>query len=110
MLDVILKRFDAPDEVRHFTRGRFELVSIGGLTLGRATYEPGWRWSVDVGPGVGAERCRVERSEEHTSELQSPYVISYAVFCLTKNIKDARGHSPPHPPRDESHTTLPLFP
>src|ERR1051325_12176718 len=24
------------------------------------------------------------RSEEHTSELQSPYVISYAVFCLQK--------------------------
>ena len=60
MLDVILKRFEAPDEVRHFTRGRFELVKIGGLTIGRATYDPGWRWSVDVGPTVGAQRCRVE--------------------------------------------------
>src|SRR3546814_9249082 len=27
------------------------------------------------------------RSEEHTSELQSLMRISYAVFCLTKNIK-----------------------
>src|ERR1051325_603513 len=27
---------------------------------------------------------RAGRSEEHTSELQSPYVISYAVFCLQK--------------------------
>src|SRR5213592_5149991 len=26
----------------------------------------------------------VRRSEEHTSELQSRYVISYAVFCLKK--------------------------
>ncbi|HZI22142.1 MAG TPA: cupin domain-containing protein [Gemmatimonadales bacterium] len=60
MLDVILKRFEAPDEVRHFPRGRFELVKIGGLTIGRATYEPGWKWSVDVGPGVGAVRCHVE--------------------------------------------------
>jgi quercetin dioxygenase-like cupin family protein len=60
MLDVILKRFDAPDEVRHFARGRFEVVRIGGLVIGRATYEPGWRWSVDVGPSVGADRCRVE--------------------------------------------------
>jgi hypothetical protein len=60
MLAVILKRFDAPDEVRRFTRGRFELVTVGGLTIGRATYEPGWRWSVDVGPAVGEERCRVE--------------------------------------------------
>src|SRR5213595_4152413 len=28
-----------------------------------------------------------ERSEEHTSELQSPSVISYAVFCLKKKKK-----------------------
>ena len=27
---------------------------------------------------------RIIRSEEHTSELQSPSVISYAVFCLKK--------------------------
>jgi hypothetical protein len=60
MLDVILKRFDAADEIRHFPRGRFELVRIGGLTIGRATYDPGWRWSVDVGPSVGARRCHVE--------------------------------------------------
>ena len=59
-VDVVLKRFEAPDEVRQFTRGRFELVTIGGMTIGRATYEPGWKWSVDVGPTVGATRCRVE--------------------------------------------------
>jgi len=59
-LDVILKHFDAPDEVRQFALGRFELVTIGGLTIGRATYEPGWRWSVHVGPSVGANRCVVE--------------------------------------------------
>lgn len=38
----------------------FELVTIGGMTIGRATYQPGWKWSVDVGPIVGATRCRVE--------------------------------------------------
>jgi quercetin dioxygenase-like cupin family protein len=59
-LDVILKRFERPDEVREMTKGRFELVRIGGLTLGRATYQPGWRWSEHVGPTVGAERCSVE--------------------------------------------------
>jgi hypothetical protein len=41
-------------------KGRFELVRIGGLTIGRATYEPGWRWSEHVGPSVGAQRCLVE--------------------------------------------------
>jgi Cupin domain len=59
-LQVVLKRFDAPDEVREMTLGRFEIVHLGGLTLGRATYQPGWRWSVHVGPGVGAGRCSVE--------------------------------------------------
>jgi hypothetical protein len=59
-VDVILKRFEHPDEVRRFVRGRFELVTIGGMTIGRATYEPGWKWSADVGPSVGSERCRVE--------------------------------------------------
>jgi quercetin dioxygenase-like cupin family protein len=60
MHDVILKRFETPDEVREMVKGRFELVRIGGLTIGRATYEPGWKWSEHVGPGVGASRCSVE--------------------------------------------------
>ena len=59
-VDVVLKRFEAPDEVRNFTRGRFELITIAGTTIGRATYQPGWKWSVDVGPTVGATRCRIE--------------------------------------------------
>lgn len=58
--EVILKRFESPDETRLFEKGRFEILHIGGLTVGRATYEPGWKWSVHVGPGVGAERCHVE--------------------------------------------------
>ena len=60
MLDVIIKRFENPDEVRLMTKGTFELVHLGGLTIGRATYEPGWKWSEHVGPGVGATRCSVE--------------------------------------------------
>jgi quercetin dioxygenase-like cupin family protein len=58
--EVVLKRFDHPDEVRTFDKGRLELVSVGGLTIGRATYEPGWKWSTHVGPTVGAARCLVE--------------------------------------------------
>lgn len=58
--DVILKRFEQPDEVRQMVKGRFELVRIGGMTIGRATYEPGWRWSEHVGPSVGQTRCSVE--------------------------------------------------
>lgn len=57
---VILRRFEEPDEVRAMERGRYEIVTIGGRTLGRATYEPGWQWSKHVGPSVGASRCGVE--------------------------------------------------
>jgi quercetin dioxygenase-like cupin family protein len=60
MYDVILKRFEHPDEIRTFEKGRFELVSIGGMTIGRATYEPGWRWSLHVGRAGGQTSCSVE--------------------------------------------------
>jgi quercetin dioxygenase-like cupin family protein len=58
--EVILKRFETPDEVRTFARGKFELVHIGGMTIGRATYEPGWKWSVHVGRALGKAACDVE--------------------------------------------------
>src|SRR5690349_11163055 len=58
--DVILKRFEQPDEVREFVKGRFVLVRLGGVTFGRATYQPGWRWSEHVGAALGQQRCAVE--------------------------------------------------
>jgi mannose-6-phosphate isomerase-like protein (cupin superfamily) len=60
MNDVILKRFEQPDEVRTFEKGKFEVIHIGGMTIGRATYEPGWKWSVHVGAAAGAKTCLVE--------------------------------------------------
>lgn len=60
MYDVILKRFDQPDEVRTFEKGKFELVHVGGMTIGRATYQPGWKWSLHVGKAADAKSCTVE--------------------------------------------------
>jgi hypothetical protein len=59
-VDVILKRFESPDESRAMVKGKFEIVRLGGLTIGRATYQPGWKWSEHVGPALGASRCTVE--------------------------------------------------
>jgi hypothetical protein len=59
-LGVIVKHFESPDETRNFELGTFELVHIGGNTVGRATYQPGWRWSQHVGPSLGLTRCPVE--------------------------------------------------
>ncbi len=56
----ILKRFETPDEVRTFTKGKFEIVRLGPMTVGRATYEPGWKWSEDVGAALGESFCGVE--------------------------------------------------
>lgn len=60
VLDVMIRRFDDPDEVRTFDKGTFEIVYIGGLTIGRATYEPGWKWSEHVGPRLQKASCDVE--------------------------------------------------
>src|SRR5213592_3758616 len=53
-----------------------ERATRDGITLGLTVDE-------HLGQIVADER-KVRRSEEHTSELQSRYVISYAVFCLKK--------------------------
>src|SRR3546814_1501776 len=43
-----------------------------------------WRYLADGRPNPDFALNRPERSEEHTSELQSLMRISYAVFCLKK--------------------------
>jgi len=60
MDDIILKRFENPDEVRTFEKGKFEVINLGGMTIGKATYLPGWKWSVDVSPLSGTNFCEVE--------------------------------------------------
>jgi quercetin dioxygenase-like cupin family protein len=59
-MDLSLVNFDDPVEVRTFEKGRFEVYAVGPMTLGRATYEPGWRWSEHVGPATGESSCQVE--------------------------------------------------
>src|SRR3546814_1978703 len=48
------------------------------------TVQGGFDWSHDSGIYLGIWGSNVDRSEEHTSELQSLMRISYAVFCLKK--------------------------
>lgn len=56
----LIRRFDDPDEHREFPLGRFALVEIGGISVGRAEYEPGWRWSEHVGAAQGKRFCEIE--------------------------------------------------
>ncbi len=53
-----LKSLNSPEEVRKFDKGRVELVKVAGATIGRATFEPGWKWSACVKPIAGTNSCR----------------------------------------------------
>ena len=55
-----VKRFESPDESREFPFGAFQRLSLGGITVGRASYEPGWVWSEHVGKALGLTSCDVE--------------------------------------------------
>lgn len=66
------KRFDAPDEVRRLEKGRVDIVELGEVAVGRAVFEPGWRWSDHVKPIVGTTWCEVH----HLG-----YVISGQLHC-----------------------------
>ncbi len=59
-MDLTLISLEEPTEVRTFHKGRFETYAVGPTTLGRATYEPGWKWSEHVGAASGESMCQVE--------------------------------------------------
>ena len=63
----VMRSFEKPDEVREFPRGRVELVKIGGVTVGRAVFEPGWRWKTSVQPLAGTKSCEAPHFQYHVS-------------------------------------------
>lgn len=62
-----LKSFDRPDEVREFPKGRLELIKVGGATIGRAVFEPGWRWATSVQPIVKTKSCEAPHFQYHVA-------------------------------------------
>ncbi len=66
-LEPIFKAFSRPDEVRTFQKGKIEIVTIGGVTFGKATFEPGWRWSTCVKPIAKTESCQAAHLGYHLS-------------------------------------------
>ena len=63
-MDLTLLNLETPTETRTFDRGRFELYSVGPMTIGRATYEPGWKWSEHVGRAA----VKMDDGEERVME------------------------------------------
>jgi hypothetical protein len=62
-----LKSFGKPDEIREFPKGRLELINVGGATIGRAIFNPGWRWSTSVQPIVKTKSCEAPHFQYHVS-------------------------------------------
>jgi hypothetical protein len=59
--------FRRPDEIREFPKGRLELIKIGGATVGRAVFEPGWKWSTSVQPLAKTRSCEAPHFQYHVS-------------------------------------------
>ena len=53
------KSHDNPDESRTPPKTRIDVVRLEGFTLGRFTFEPGWRWSECVKPVAGTDTCQL---------------------------------------------------
>jgi len=61
------KSLSRPDEVRTFDKGKLEIINIKGRTVGRATFQPGWRWSDSVKPLVNTKSCEAPHFQYHLS-------------------------------------------
>jgi hypothetical protein len=62
-----VKKFGAPDETRKFEKGKLQLVKFGGAAVGRATFEPGWKWSKHLKPMVKTKSCEAPHFQYHVT-------------------------------------------
>lgn len=53
------KNFASPDKVMAPPKANMEVVTVGGKTVIKMTFHPGWKWSVDINPAAGAEMCQM---------------------------------------------------
>jgi hypothetical protein len=61
------KSLNTPEEVRTFDKGKLELIKIGGAVIGRATFQPGWKWSESVKPLAKTKSCEAPHFQYHVS-------------------------------------------
>lgn len=65
--NVEVKTFNSPEEVRNFPMGRLEIIKVGGATIGRAVFDPGWRWKTSLQPLVHTESCEAPHFQYHVA-------------------------------------------
>ena len=62
-----VRSLNEPDEVRTFDKGKVELVKVNGSTVGRAVFQPGWKWSDSVKPIAKTRSCEAPHFQYHIS-------------------------------------------
>jgi hypothetical protein len=67
MANMEKKSMENPDELRTFSKGKLELVTLAGITFGRATLKPGWKWSESVKPIANTKSCEAPHTQYHVS-------------------------------------------
>lgn len=71
MTKMEFKNLNTPDELRELPKTKIEVVNLGDVTVMRATFQPGWKWSECVKPTAGTSSCQAP----HTN-----YIISGRMF------------------------------
>ena len=61
------KNLSKPDQLRTFDHGKVELVTLGGVTFGRATLQPGWKWSTTLKDVMKTKSCEAPHPQYHVS-------------------------------------------
>jgi len=67
MAQIEAKSLNTPDEVRTFDKGKLEIINIEGRIVGRATFQPGWKWSTSLKPLVNTKSCEAPHFQYHVS-------------------------------------------
>ena len=62
-----VKSLNKPEEVRTFDKGKVELVKANGALIGRAVFQPGWKWSESVKPIAKTKSCEAPHFQYHVS-------------------------------------------
>jgi hypothetical protein len=89
-----LKSFDHPEEVKEFPLGKVELIKVNGVIIGRATFQPGWRWSTSVQPIAKTKSCVAPHFQYHVSGTLKVQMDDGTVFeCKAGDVSSLpEGH------------------
>lgn len=58
MAGLVKKSLNSPDETRDFSNGKLQLVTTEKGPVGRATFQPGWRWTEHMKASAGTDSCQ----------------------------------------------------